>query len=511
MPAEHRPSRPRVLDELGLPKSLPAGPADFMPLFGQGPDVLLLGLGPEPQALPGMLAQLPANARVRYVEAPDLAAQLGPDWPARIPASFEAADPDALPALALQSRVILYRPGPRLFPAFWGPLLARVQLALLPQTPAPQKDLVWLPGGEGGLLRVELREAFESFGFRVRELPDESALPALLAQGECPALYLSVNFRGLDPLGEAAHLLAAAGARVAVWCVDNPLHLVSGLKARSWLRLPLFVTDDWFIEPLRGLGAQRVAHLPLAARARDLDGPPRQAAPAFADLAERMVFVGRSAFPDKAGFFAGCTVPPAASTEATRLLAQGGRPDFAWWLTRLGIERLWPGVDVRRAGFCAEETGQAWRAACLNRAHADLSGALTVFGDEGWRELLPDGADLRGPVDYYATLPDICASAAACLNCTSPLLPHGLTQRHFDVWAWGGLLLTDATPGLSLFPGELTRPVTFAGPEGIAPLLRGLLARGAETADLKAAWRAEIARAHTYINRVRAILSAVGL
>jgi hypothetical protein len=219
--------------------------------------------------------------------------------------------------------------------------------------------------------------------------------------------------------------------------------------------------------------------------------------------------VGRSAFPDKAGFFAGCRVPDAARTEATRLLAGGGRPDFGWWLERLGVRALWPGTEVRRAGFCAEETGKAWRAACLNRAHADLSGALTVYGDEGWRELLPAGADLRGPVDYYTVLPDICASAAACLNCTSPLLPHGLTQRHFDTWACGGLLITDATPGLALFPQELTRPVTFRTPENIAPLVRAL--RTADATGLKAAWRAELARAHTYGHRAKAIMEAVGL
>ncbi|OIO05145.1 MAG: hypothetical protein AUJ49_01760 [Desulfovibrionaceae bacterium CG1_02_65_16] len=519
-----RPLRPRILDELGLPKTLPAAADDFLPLLDGGPDTLLLGLGPEPAKLPALLGLPDAQAaRVRYIEAPAAAAQLGEAWRAGIPANFEAvtapSDAEALRTLTRASRVLLYRPGPRLLPGFWGPLLARLRLALLPQPPAPKPRLLWLPGGEADLLRLELREAFEALGWRVRELPSplakgESALPALLAGGECPALYLSINFQGLDALGEAAHLLAAAGARVAVWCVDNPLNLLSRLKARFWMDLPLFVTDDWFLEPLTRLGARGAHHLPLAARARQLADEPQTPAPAKANLAGRLVFVGRSAFPDKAAFFAGCAVPDAARTEATRLMAAGGRPDFGWWLTRLGVERLWPGADARHAAFCAEETGKTWRAACLNRAQADLPGGLTVFGDAGWRELLPADADLRPPVDYYTALPDICASAAACLNCTSPLLPRGLTQRHFDVWASGGLLITDATPGLGIFPHELTRPITFARPEDIAPLLRSLTATpnaAAHGAALRQAWRAELARAHTYVHRAQTVLETLDL
>ncbi len=514
-----RPARLKILDELGLPKTLPAGAEDFLSLRGAGPgsgavnepDVLLLGLGPSPASLPELLGLPPTQGQVRYIEAPQVAAQLGEAWRSGIPARFEAVDAALLPEMARSSRIVLYRPGPRLFPGFWGPLLARLQLSLLPQAPAPRQDLVWLPGGQGDLLRLELREAFEGLGYQVRELADESALRGLLAAGECPALYFSVNFRGLDPLGEAAHLLQAAGAKVAVWCVDNALHLLSGLKGRFWAGLPLFVTDDWFLAPLRKLGAQSVHHLPLAAWAVDLAGPARFASPAFADLAERLVFVGRSAFPGKADFFAGCRLPDAAWTEALRLLADGGRPDFGWWLKRLCIERLWPGAEARKAGFCAEETGKAWRTACLSQAQADLGGSVAIFGDEGWAELLPQGADLRGPVDYYATLPDICASAAACLNCTSPLLPGGLTQRHFDTFAWGGLLITDATPGLALFPPELAREITFRRADGIAPLLRALTASGSALAALKRAWRAELAARHTYAHRVAKVLERVGL
>ena len=521
-PDRTRPRRPSVVDELGLTKSLPAGPGDFRTLCGSGPDALLLGLGPEPERLPELFADV-RNAR--FMECPELAAQLGPDWRGRIPAGFAEAAPEDLAALARSgARLILYTPGQRLFPSFWGPLLARVQMALLASisSPAsgpasgPRQRLAWLPGGEGDLLRIELREALEALGFTVR-LTGASGMEdfrAWLAAGDCPQLFLSVNFSGLDPLGEAFHLLQAAGARVAVWCVDTPLHQLSGLKSRFWTTLPLFVTDAWAADALKDMGATQAAYLPLAARARDLESAPRLPAPVWAELAERLVFVGRSAFPGKEGFFAGCSLPAAtgddAWTEAQAMLDQGQRPGFDWWLKRLKIDRLWPGAEVRRAGFCAEETGRAWRTLCLRRAHEDL-GRVTVFGDADWRELLPELTDLRGFVDYYTALPDIAASAGASLNLTNPLLPRGLTQRVFDTWAWGGLLLSDATPALDLFPAELTQEITFRAPRDLAGRFRALTASPALAVDLKTVWRAELKRAHTYGHRVAVVLERLGL
>ena len=506
-----RPARATAVDELGRVQSLPAGPGDFRPLCGSGPKLVLLGLGPEPEALPGLF---PTCNTVHYLESPSLTEHLGPEWRARIPATFREIAPSELPALARSgSKLLFYAPGQRLHPSFWSPLLARVQLAILEQAPKPQPRLAWLPGGPSALLRLELREALETLGYQVRTSTDAggeldtAAQRSLLAGGECPALLLSINFCGLDPLGEAYHLLRAAGAQVAVWCVDNPLHLLSGLKSPFWRAVPLFVTDAWFVEPLRRLGACSVSHLPLAARASALATPPLPGDP---DLANSLLFVGRSAFPEKGGFFAGCRLPQDIWGQAQAMLALGERPDFGWWLPRLGITQLWPGAAVRQAGFGAEETGQAWRTLCLTHAQAALGSQLTVYGDDGWNSLLPTGTDLRPPVDYYIALPGLVGSAACCLNLTSPLLPHGLTQRHFDTWAWGGMLLSDATPGLDIFPAELTREMTFRAPEHLAERFRALTGQRSLRRDLCSAWRDLLRREHTYVHRLERLLETVG-
>ncbi len=485
-----RPDRCQAADETGRMLTLGSGPQAFDPLGGAGP-LLFLGLGPEP----GLLAQwFPEAARgAEFVERP------GRDAP---PPGFRRLEPADLTADLWRSRrVLAFRQNMRLDSAFWGPILAGRNLALLAAPrPGPQ---VWLPGDENALLLRELETAFAAQGLRARRVPDDArGLPALLRQ-DCPALYFSVNFRGLDAHGETFHLLRRAGAEVAVWCVDNPFHLLSALKTPYWTQARLLVTDRWFEAPLRGLGAAHVRHLPLGLDpAFAAPGPPP---PQARDLAGRFLFVGRSAFPDRDAFFAGARLPEGALGQAAALLAAGERPHFGWWLERLGIARPWPGNAVRAAGLGADQCGLAWRGQCLAAAPE-----LVVVGDAGWRGLLP-GADLRPPVDYYGGLAGLYREAACCLNLSNLLLPSGLTQRHFDVWAAGGFLLTDASPGLDIFPSELARATAFSRAAEIAPLFARFCEDSAEKRALARAWRDELLARHTYALRAAAILEFTGL
>lgn len=328
---------------------------------------------------------------------------------------------------------------------------------------------------------------------------------------EYPALFLSINFHGLDKRGEVFDALRDKGVPVAVWCVDNPWNLLSGLRSNFWQETRLFVTDPSFIPGLRRHGARHVSWLPLATDTDAFTARPGADGDEEGD-ATRVVFVGRSAFPDKERFFVGQNVPGTMLREAASLAAEGIRPDFSWWLDKLypGNAELWPGSAVRRVSLGAEESSQAFRAACLREA-ARLG--LTVYGDAGWADMLPAGRFappvLRPPVDYYAELAAIYASAPFSLAVTSLLLPHGLNQRHFDVWAAGGFCLTDNTPGLDLFPPELAEPVTFRTPADIPDMVRHFSSRPAEKRALADAWRKHIFAEHTYDTRMRGLLKTI--
>lgn len=493
-----RPNRAVVIDETGARRTLAAGEAAFEALTAGGKP-LFLGLGPDP----GVAAALAGGQPADWLECPAFEAAMGPDWLARLPAGWRRLTPDELtPGRVRAARLIRYRQNSRLFPTFWGPILARVQLALLPGPDrAARSSGVILPRPPKGLLEPEIARALTALGRPAVDIAPEAcpaALAALLSS-QTPSALLSINGAGLDDEGISAALLAEAGVPLAIWFVDNPFHIVGRFRGGFWKRALLAVTDDSFIEPLRQLGADRTLHLPLGASAHFLAATP---APGLAD---RAVFVGRSAFAGRDAFFAGCRLPDGLTDTARAMVADGGRPDYFWWTQKLGSGPLWPGKAGRAAGLGAETASLALRAGAL----AAVAGAapLVVYGDEGWRELLPEDVSLRPPVDYFGALPGLYAGAGVTLNATSLLLPRGLTQRHFDVWAAGGCLITDATPGLELFPAALTDPVRYASPRQAGQLAVSLLAQPHRRADLAAAWREAIAAGHRYEHRLAALLN----
>ena len=491
-----RPLRLRLADALGVTRSV--APGHEAVALGGGQDWLVLGLGPDPA---GLAAALPAEARVAYLECPAFVAGAGEAWRAAVPASWrrvEALGP------VLPGNILMHRQALQLFPDFWAPVRAGL---LLPSPAGPAgpegsdasgKGTVLLAKTPGSMLLPANARGFGEEGFAVAEVDRQSLLEHL--ERERPALFLSVNFAGLDRFGEVQALCARAGVPVAAWLADNPFHVLSGVRTPAWRDVHLFVTDDWFVEPLRGHGARRVHHLPLAA-----DPAFFGAAPGRPELAGRLLFVGRSAFPDKEAFFSGLSPDAGLWPEATAMLARGERPDYGWWARSLGIDVFWPGLAARRVGRGAEESGLAWRELVIREAAR--TGALTVCGDAAWKNL--DGAafDYLPPVPYGPVLAGMYASARYVVGAVSPLLPHGLTQRHFDVWAAGGCLLTDAAPGLALFPEELTRPATYARARDIPRLARE---RASDRDGLAAAWRELVAAQHTYRHRARRILERVG-
>ena len=408
---------------------------------------------------------------------------------------------------------------------------------------------VVLPDSGAELLRQELAHGFAQAGCRVSRvhpasLHDSRSPHSLVGLADSgPFLLFSVNFQGLNPLRQTLELLEQSGSRAAVWCVDNPWNLLAGVRDPRWKSLPCFVTDASFIAPLQEHGASMALHLPLAA-SPELFCPnpaPPSTLPAPDDLAP-FVFVGRSAFPGKDAFFAGQAVPEGLRRQAEDMLPQGLRPDLSWWEQELGCSpaSFWPGKAARRPALGAENANLVWRSLCLRAAaaaglnmHSGQSGrggraawsvpagkagldnspggeypGLDIFGDQGWQSALPASARLRPPVDYYVRLPGIYSAARFSLCLTSLQLPKGLTQRHFDVWMAGGLCLSDATPGLNLFPEELVRPIVFRKPDDIGTVAEKL-EKSYSRQVLAADWQSCLRERHTYAHRAMAVLEAV--
>ncbi|MCL1889400.1 MAG: glycosyltransferase [Desulfovibrionaceae bacterium] len=391
-----------------------------------------------------------------------------------------------------------------------------------------RRSLVILPDNGQALLRRELALAFASLGFgvirpRPEELDDQASphyLPRLLDQK--PSLFFSVNLEGILGIRQAGRLILSAGIPALAWFVDNPWHILSGARDPSWKELALAVTDHSFITALETAGAKKVLHLPLAA---GLTPPPKAAPPPRLTELRGVVFAGRTAFPGREEFFRGQKAPEELLEQARTNMdrsfkTEAERPDFAWWVRQLGLEdptAFWPGKKARLPGLGAAMCNAWWRASCLI-AVCGGQGGLTLFGDAGWREgLLPElygrgleaSLDLRGPLDYYGDLPFLYQRADFSLNLNSLLLPAGLSQRIYDVWAAGGFCLTDWNPGLDLFPEELTREVTFHAPGELPELAARLRADPSRRERLRRAWQAEIQERHNYTVRLGELLERV--
>ena len=493
-----RPRRLHIVAPQGNNITLNSGTQAFEHLCAGKEAVFVMGLGPDLDSLNSLVKTHP---RVFWCEHPDFLAQLDaltPGWRSGLPEYLQRVLPEDLSSLPVQSSIFFYRQNTRLFPEFWGPLRARVLARRLGLGHAARTGSILLPGDEHALLIRELAAAFTAEGFCVHCINPkrmDTELPALLKR-ERPLLCLSVNLRGLDPEGAHFHLLRACEVPVAIWMADNPWHLLSSVRTAWWTQAQVYVTDAAFLPALQAVGAKNAFHLPLACNpewAQHVQNGQTQANP--------LVFIGRSSFPGRWSFFAATRLAPEALQEAQALLhADGPVPDFHWWMRRLGIQHPWPGHAVRRAGLGAEECSLARRVQWLRAA---LPHGLTVYGDEAWRELLPELADLRPPVDYYATLPTIYAQARYSLNSTSLLLPSGLNQRHFDVWIAGGFLLTDATPGLEIFPAELRREIVLPHPNRITEAIARFENDAALRAQLQDAWKKCLLDRHTYRHRVQ--------
>lgn len=480
--------RVKLKSELEISTTLPAG-EQYFHVLGHGKDTLITCPGPDP-ALCARL--LDGKGTVFILRLPEFDDQMSRSWHAAIPAGWTSVSLEKAMSLVPEVRVVHYTPATRLFPSVYAPLLARHS----PRPAIPEQNSIWLPGPDNGLLIPDLFLAASSLGLTARQLPAQLSPSALarLLERERPKLYLSINFHGLDPYGENQTLLEEAGVNVAVWCVDNPLHLLTNQKNLLWKRLPLFMTDDWFVPVLRDLGSD-ARHLPLATSSHYF--APDAACPDGKDVS----FVGRSSFPDRDRFFAACHIPEALACEAAGLTGRAAH--FGWWRKRLPDVPLWPGNAVRLLGLGAETASAAWRQQCL-QAMAEVT-ELTIVGDEAWRDLVPT-ARVIPPVDYYTGLAKIYRGASFSLNVTSLLLPQALTQRHFDVWACGGFLLTDDTPGLHIFPHELTREVTFGSAQEAVELVRNLAASPRHKEGLRQTWQEHILANHTYAHRLRSIL-----
>ncbi len=484
----------KLKNEQGKSNTLPDGKRYFCSTQGSKVQ-LFLGLGVNPANIP---VNFPKNSPVYFLESPQFLSQVDKKWHTLVPTNFQQINQNELEKiLAYKPTIHEYMPESRIFPTFWSSVKAQI---LAYNFESKTRQTVFLAAEETALIKKELEKAFfqaDMLTVSLARILTAKELYEMICL-HSPLFWLSINFSGLDSLGENIALLRACGIPVLVWCVDNPFHLISRFRSELWKECELLLTDGWFVPCLQNFGA-KVWHLPLAT-------DPTIFKPCEKEEEKGLFFVGSSSFPGKEKFFAGCRFEERLALEAEKLFKIGNRPDLDWFLQKLGKPENWFSFEWRERGFAAESCNLAWRQYVLK--YLNEQETVQIFGDKNWKNIIPK-ANLYGNVDYYSALPDLYARAEFSINLTSLQLPKGLTQRHFDVWAAGGFLLTDKTQGLLLFPNRLTKLISFSTPEQAWKKIVALRRSPLLKQELKQAWQQEILDRHTYLHRVRQILEIV--
>ena len=468
---------------------------------------LFLGLGAKPEELPELF---PRALKYFYIECPETERQMSEDFLKKIPQHFTKISADSLDnILAPDTDIINFKQNIQIAGSFWNPINNRI---FKKKNTLEKKQEIWILTNKTKLLGYEIAEGFSALGFSVRYIdPNEKdSLENALHEGFSPFVLISINFQGLDPYEKLSSLFMDLGTKVCVWFVDNPFLQLTSRKNMLWKNLYLFCTDESFIIPLKEHGAKFVHHLPLAASGVMLERDQTLTVKLPENIENSLCFVGRTAFPEKDTFFISTKLNDNFSTETRDMLAAGDKKDFFYWnkLFSASESELWRNADLRKIALHAEETGLLWRTLCLEQTlKNDIP--LILVGDIAWKSILrkQPAFTFIEHIDYYTTLPHYYAHAKAQLNCTSPLLPMGLTQRNFDVFAAGGMLITDESKGLDIFPKELTKSITYSCPSDITRLWENIKNQNLDS--FKTHWREYIKENHTYKKRMQDLLNFI--
>jgi len=470
------------------------------------------------------------------------------------PKHYERILPEQAIQMCRYCNIMFYRQNLRLFPDFWGDLWGKIeQRRLLLMDKQANVPNMLILGDNDSLLTRELIYAFEAQGFKVHCIDaalmlDKDKKYLTFLKDTRPDLVFAVNAQGFDTEGELFYLLSACNIPVVFWFTDNPWLILTRFKTAWWQKAFLYCTDHSFIPALKKL-AKNVEHLPLAFAPHMWLKNGAEPLNNFADnmslslaykqnivdkrvdfteiKANKILFLGSLAFPAHKSFFAAAKISDELLKKAISLLNAGAYPDFNWWAEQLNVtDNMWPGNYIRStglgAGLCNAYNRLFWLGSAYNSGLSFFGHSqdelilqnillkLNAMQDNNMLDLLPKLIKkMQAPVDYYTILPLLYALAPYTLNVTSLLLPSGLTQRHFDVWASGGFLLTNITAGLQIFPKELTEEISLAQPKDMAIKIKRFEAQPSLRKDLQYAWRKLLQVEHSYEKRIEKVCNEV--
>jgi spore maturation protein CgeB len=368
-------------------------------------------------------------------------------------------------------------------------------------------------------LQEEIKNAVESCGLKAICFPYRKDMPLLefemslqkTVEQEQPDIVLSVNMLGFDGSGVLTDLLRRKGIPLAVWFVDDPrpvlLHqrqFVSGnMIAFSW--------EKAYIPFLKSNGFTEVYYLPLATDPGMFSQVPSRL------ITTKIGFVGSSMgqeflktiehrfiwHKELLPIVIECANAVCLHTDISPLLTFKEKCNNA--------DVRFPYEDLRNETWL--QSYIIHYASMLKRKQimtALKNTGVEIYGDRsGWAELIGPDFLIHEDIDYRKELAGIYRSIGINVNITSCQMKTAVNQRVFDIPACGSFVINDYQEDLfELFDKEET--VVYTSTDELIDKCTYYTIHSAERDAISRRARQRILKCHTYVERVRKIVTVVG-
>ncbi len=460
-------------------------------------NLLFLGLGAN---LETILNLIHSQKKIYYLECENFTKQIALE----LPHNFIQLSIEEFyillnsPLFLANTDFIFYKQNLQLFPRFWRPILLSLYEHNNKSLSLQKSKTILLSGSTQDLLHREIAFAIEQLGYTPLSLHTKQLEELIeIIEQENPSFFLSINAQNLDTNGLLYEYLQKQNIPLALWFVDNPWNILSNIQQDWWKECKIFLTDYSFAPELKNEGAKYI--YPLALASHDL---PTQ----YKDIPKLpLFFVGNSAFKNKDSYYSACTLDRETEQSLYREIKKNlfeaiELPNFHTIHQKLfPHEKLWLSKTNRTVGYATIKADLYLRKLWLESLHPFLE----IMGDNAWDDLLTTKPKRYNPVDYFTQLPSYYKQAEFTINLTSLLMPHNLSQRHFDVWRHQGFLLSTPSNGMNIFPKELHSQYTISCPQQCANIVEYFLIHTKEKQELKNSMQKIIYEKHRYIHRLQ--------
>jgi spore maturation protein CgeB len=317
-----------------------------------------------------------------------------------------------------------------------------------------------------------------------------------------PDFICTVNHIGFDESGALAHLLTELRMPFASWYVDNPRYILKDTANTSPF-CSVFCWERAYLPHLEHMGFHAPEYLPLATDP-DIFATGGTGTPGYS---ASVSFVGDSMVAARSKWEK--RVPEALLEKLSGWTCKRRQADRSKAMGDLLRET---GMSEADCSLLDMEAALAWKLTQDYRKSL-VSGllplGLVIYGDEGWKEVLPGCGSVRPSVNYYSELPSVYRGSVINVNATSFQMPTAVNQRVFDVPACGGFLLTDHQEDMDRFFEPGRESVCYETPEEAVELAAYYRKNETERLKIAHAARERTLAEHTYEARMSALVRSI--